>query len=82
MDAYIKKSTQETQHKLKLEKKGRNGVRDFFIGAIAFVEFVCAALSAAYFETTDDAKWLLITLAVMSVSIICLVIMNIKEEYR
>ena len=82
MDAYIKKSTQEMQHERERQRKGRNGIRDFFIGVIALVEFVCAVLSAAYFENTDDAKWLLITLAVMSVSIICLVIMNIREEYR
>ena len=51
----------------------------FFCLAVGF-EFVFAFCAAAHYESTDDIRLPLIALAIIAVTIIAMIIMNIGEE--
>ena len=59
--------------------------REIINGIIALIlmaDVACVIAGAAYFETTDDAKGILIAMAALAVQVVLAILINIREEKR
>ena len=63
-----------------IRSRKRKQIRDGLLALLVAIDFIISLLGIAYFENTDDPKGIFIAGAVLIVSLVTVIFINIREE--